>query len=48
VPAAPVPPSPRGEALRSALLKKPLDASTLGTPQPARPGFPPTPPTRFR
>jgi DNA helicase HerA-like ATPase len=48
VPAAQVPPSPRGEALRSALLKKPLDASALGTPQPARPGFPPTPPTRFR
>jgi hypothetical protein len=48
VPAAPVPPSPRGEALRSSLLKKPLDAA-LGTPQPqpARPSFTPPPP-RFR
>ena len=26
----PVPPSPRGEALRSSLLKKPLDATTFG------------------
>jgi DNA helicase HerA-like ATPase len=37
-----VPPSPRGEALRSSLLKKPLES--LGTPQ-LKPGF--TPP-RFR
>jgi DNA helicase HerA-like ATPase len=46
-PAAPVapvapPPSPRGEALRSSLLKRPLDAS-LGAPA-SPPGFPP----RFR
>jgi hypothetical protein len=40
---APVPPSPRGEALRSSLLKKPLEANALGTPQPAKPPFPPTP-----
>ena len=41
---APVPPSPRGEALRSSLLKKPLDASPSGAPQqPARSPFPPTP-----
>jgi DNA helicase HerA-like ATPase len=50
---APVPPSPRGEALRSTLLKKPLDAGAIGSsaapqaPQPTRPGFPPAPP-RFR
>ena len=38
VPAAPVapPPSPRGEALRSSLLKKPLDAGALAGP----PGYP--------
>jgi len=42
--AAPVPPSPRGEALRSSLLKKPLDAS-LGAPAPGAKS--PTPP-RFR
>ena len=36
---APVPPSPRGEALRSSILKKPLDATTLG--QPSQPGYPP-------
>ncbi|MFZ0845806.1 MAG: DUF87 domain-containing protein [Pseudolabrys sp.] len=41
----PVPPSPRGEALRSSLLKKPLDAGSFGNPQPgSTPGFP----TRFR
>ena len=35
------PPSPRGEALRSSLLKKPLDASSFGNPQPGNtPGFP--------
>lgn len=35
------PPSPRGEALRSSLLKKPLDASSFGNPQPgSTPGFP--------
>ncbi|MEI9803335.1 MAG: DUF87 domain-containing protein [Pseudolabrys sp.] len=42
---APIPPSPRGEALRSSLLKKPLDAGSFGNPQPgSTPGFPP----RFR
>jgi DNA helicase HerA-like ATPase len=40
----PVPPSPRGEALRSSLLKKPLDAS-LGMPQVPNA---PLPPPRFR
>jgi uncharacterized protein len=40
----PVPPSPRGEALRSSLLKKPLDAS-LGMPQAPKA---PLPPPRFR
>jgi len=40
---APVPPSPRGEALRSSLLKKPLDASIGSTPS-APPGYP----SRFR
>jgi len=40
IPAMP-PPSPRGEALRSSLLKKPLDASSFGNPQPgSTPGFP--------
>jgi uncharacterized protein len=45
-PAAPLPPPPssRGEALRSSLLKKPLDASTLGGPPTSPPGYPP----RFR
>jgi hypothetical protein len=39
-PATP-PPSPRGEALRSSLLKKPLDANSFGNPQPgSTPGFP--------
>ena len=42
--AAPVSPSPRGEALRSSLLKKPLDAGTLSGPASNPPGFPP----RFR
>ena len=45
VPAAPVPvpPSPRGEALRSSLLKKPLDAGSFGAaPTNTSPlGFPP-------
>jgi DNA helicase HerA-like ATPase len=41
----PVPPSPRGEALRSSLLKKPLEASSFGTPQGGKPGLPPP---RFR
>ena len=46
----PVPPSPRGEALRSSLLKKPLDATTFGSAPGGRPGFPPQPPLpqRFR
>jgi DNA helicase HerA-like ATPase len=43
-PVAPAPaPSPRGEALRSSLLKKPLDASIGGAPANS-PGYPP----RFR
>ena len=45
-PPMPVPPAPRSEGLRSALLKRPLDA-TLGTPQPSRPSLAP-PPSRFR
>jgi hypothetical protein len=40
----PVPPSPRGEALRSSLLKKPLDATPFGPPQSGPSGLPP----RFR
>ncbi|HZL39529.1 MAG TPA: DUF87 domain-containing protein [Pseudolabrys sp.] len=44
---ATVPPSPRGEALRSNLLKKPLEAGSFGNPQATRPGLPPAP-TRFR
>lgn len=51
-PAAPITPplSPRGEALRASLLKKPLDAGTLGAvpsgypagnPQASPPGYPP-------
>jgi hypothetical protein len=42
MPAAPVPPppSPRGEALRSSLLKKPLDATFGGAPS-SPPGYPP-------
>ncbi len=54
MPATP-PPSPRGEALRSSLLKKPLDPSPLGgTPgsapsrAPANPASPPGYPPRFR
>jgi DNA helicase HerA-like ATPase len=43
---APVPPSPRGEALRSSLLKKPLEAGSFSNPQ-AKPSFP-TAPSRFR
>ncbi len=40
MPAAP-PPSPRGEALRSSLLKKPLDANALaGNPLAMPPGYP--------
>jgi len=47
-PMAPVPPpSPRGEALRSSLLKKPLDAGALGA-SPAGPANPPGYPPRFR
>jgi uncharacterized protein len=41
----PVPPSPRGEALRSSLLKKALDATSLGGPQAPKT---PLPPPRFR
>jgi DNA helicase HerA-like ATPase len=38
----PVPPSARGEALRSSLLKKPLDAAAFGAPpNTSPPGFPP-------
>jgi len=59
LPAAPVapPPSPRGEALRSSLLKKPLDANTLAGPPASPPGYPASnppasppgyPPPRFR
>src|SRR5471032_357941 len=46
----PVPPSPRGEALRSSLLKKPLDASSFSAPPTAKPAFPPPglPPQRFK
>jgi hypothetical protein len=40
-PPAPVPPSPRGEALRSSLLKKPLDAGTFGGGPASPPGYPP-------
>jgi len=56
-PAAPVapPPSPRGEALRASLLKRPLDPNSLGaarthTPSraPANPASPPGYPPRFR
>jgi hypothetical protein len=32
--------APRPEGLRSSLLKKPLDASSFGNPQPGSPGFP--------
>jgi DNA helicase HerA-like ATPase len=53
-PAAP-PASPRGEALRSSLLKKPLDPSTIGglsggtaSRAPAKPTTPPGNPPRFR
>jgi hypothetical protein len=42
----PTPPSPRGEALRPGLLKKPIEAASFGNPQAARPGV--TPPARFR
>ncbi len=38
-PAAP-PPSPRGDALRSGLLKKPLDAGSFGNTPSSPPGFP--------
>jgi DNA helicase HerA-like ATPase len=43
VPAAPVPvpPSPRGEALRSSILKKPLDASSFGPSSGLQGGYPP-------
>jgi hypothetical protein len=44
-PAMPVPPAPRGEALRSSLLKKPLEASSFANPQVPKT---PLPPTRFR
>jgi DNA helicase HerA-like ATPase len=46
----PVPPSPRGEALRSSLLKKPLDANSFSAPPTAKPAFPPPglPPQRFK
>jgi len=37
--------SPRGEALRSSLLKKPLDTTSFGAPPGGKPGLPPQ---RFR
>jgi hypothetical protein len=40
----PVPPSPRGEALRSSILKKPIEPSSLGAASGSPPGYPP----RFR
>src|SRR4029077_9308592 len=40
----PVPPSPRGEALRWSLMKKPLEPGPLSAPPVAVPGHPP----RFR
>ena len=41
---APVPPSPRGEVLRSSLLKKPLETNALGAQQqPVKSPFPPPP-----
>jgi uncharacterized protein len=43
--AAPVPPSPRGEALRAGLLKKPIEAGSFSGAQAGKPGL--TPP-RFR
>lgn len=47
---APVPPSPRGEALRSSLLKKPLEGGSFGGTPPSKPTFAPQPPLppRFR
>jgi hypothetical protein len=49
MPAAPipVPPSSRGEALRSSLLKKPIEAGSFPNPQAPRSGITP-PPSRFR
>jgi hypothetical protein len=55
--AVPVPPSPRGEALRSSLLRKPLDANAKSPfqlsnrpPPPAAPAAaaPPAYPPKFR
>jgi hypothetical protein len=43
-PAMPFPPSPRGAGLRSSLLKKPLDATTFGSPQGWNTPLPPTVP----
>jgi DNA helicase HerA-like ATPase len=40
MPATP-PPSPRGEALRASLLKKPLDPGALNAPPASPPGYPP-------
>jgi hypothetical protein len=44
-PAGPVapPPSPRGEALRASLLKKPLDSGALGAPPSSAPSHAPSP-----
>ncbi len=43
----PVAPSPRGEVLRSGLMKKPIEASSFGAPQGGKPGLSPAP-VRFR
>jgi hypothetical protein len=43
----PVSPTPRGEALRSSLLKKPLEATSFGGPPAGKSPLPPPPP-RFR
>ena len=42
-PTVPVPPSPRAEALRSSLLKQPLETPPLGDARPVNSPFPPPP-----